>query len=275
MKLNINGNEVEIANEELSKAIEAKQESIEIKSELVIRTAADDKTFSDNTRTEGISVGAEVGRKEVLKGFGLEGDGLHKSDASSIAALKGFADTKVSEALAEAKIAPDKKVTELMGDITTLKGSIETLNTTNQTITNDFRSFKNNQLKVSALSGEIPENTINSKKDTLTLMNASINTDVNEHGVVFGVGLDGQPMKDPTTLELLPVKTIVANFFNERNDLLKPSAGGGGGGDSGGGSGKQSIEDFIKEQKEAGNDANSPEFNRIMEEKIKGGTLNV
>lgn len=275
MKLNINGNIIEIEDSVMTKAIEDKQESIEIKSELVIRTASDETTFAANKRTEGISVGAEIGRKEVLKGFGLEGEGLHKNEASSIAALKGFTDLKVSEALEDAKIAPDKKVSELQGDITTLQGTIKGLNTDKESIANDFRSFKNNQLKISSLSSEIPENTINSKKDTLTLMNASIKLDVNEHGVVFGVGTDGQPMKDPTTLEPLSVKTIAANFFNDRNDLLKPSAGGAGGGDSGGGAGKQSVDDFIKEMADAGHQPNSPEFNNVMQERMKASTIDI
>lgn len=275
MKLNINGSIIEIEDSVMIKAIEDKQDSIEIKSELVIRTAADETIFADNTRREGISTGAEIGRKEVLKGFGLDGEGLHKTHEASITALKGFSDGLVAKALEDAKIAPDKKVSELQVDITTLKGTIGAMEEANKTVVNDFRSFKNNQLKVSSLSGEIPENTINSKKDILTLMNASINLDVNEYGVVFGVGTDGQPMKDPTTLELLPVKSIAANFFNERGDLLKKSSGGGAGGDSGDGAGKQSVDDFIKEMDDAGHNANSVEFNNIMQERIKAGTIDM
>lgn len=273
MKININGNEVEVADADLTAAIEAKQASIEVTSELVIRTAADDKTFADNTRTEGISVGSEVGRKEVLKGFGIEGDGLHKSGEKSIAAIKTFADGLVSTALADAKIEPNKKNAELMSDITTLRGTIETQTKTIETKDNEFKTFKNKQLISSSLSNEVPENTLNSKQDTLTLMNSKINLGVNENGIVFGIGVDGNPMKDPATLELLPVKSIVSKFFNDNSQLLKASSGGGSGGDSGGGDGKQSIDDFIKEMEEVGKAANGPEFNAEMNLRIKAGTL--
>ena len=127
----------------------------------------------------------------------------------------------------------------------------------------------------SSLANEVPDNTKNSKQDTLILMNASIKLDVNEHGVVFGVGADGNPMKDSTTLELLPVKQIAANFFNSRNDLLKPATGGAGGGDSGGANGKQSMDDFIKEMGDAGHPNCGPQFNEIMSSRIKAGTLDI
>jgi len=275
MKLNINGNIIEVEDSVITKAIEDKQESIEINNDLVIRTAADETKFAANTRTEGISIGAEIGRKEVLKGFGIEGDGQHKSDASAISALKGFSDGLVAQALKDAKIAPDKKVEELNNDIKTLQGTISGLNTTNENQAKEFKTFKNNQLISSSLTNEVPENALLDKKTMLTIMQSSIKLGVNENGVVFGVGPDGQPLKDSTTLEPLSVKTIAANFFNERNDLLKPSTGGAGGGDSGGGSGKQSFDDFIKEMGDAGHTPNGPQFNVIMGERMRAGTLDV
>ncbi len=275
MKLNINGNIVEVEDSILTTAIEAKTEAIDITSELVIRTAANEATFSENKRKEGISVGAEIGRKEVLKGFGLEGEGHHKNHEASITALKGFSDGLVSKALEDAKIAPDKKVSELTNDIATLQGTIATLNSTNETQASEFKTFKNNQLISSSLTNEVPENALLDSKTMLTIMQSSIKLDVNENGVVFGVGQDGQPMKDPTTLNPLSVKTIAANFFNERNDLLKPSSGGAAGGDSGGGAGKQSVDDFIKEMGDAGHQPNSPAFDKVMQERMKAGTIDM
>ena len=275
MKLNINGNIVEIEDSILTTAIEAKTEAIDITSELVIRSAASEATFSDNKRKEGISVGAEIGRKEVLKGFGLEGEGLHKTHEASITALTGYSDGLVTKALADAKIAPDKKVSELTNDIATLQGTISTLTSTNETQASEFKTFKNNQLISSSLTSEVPENALLDSKTMLTIMQSNMKFDVNENGVVFGVGPDGQPLKDKTTLDPLSVKTIAANFFNERNDLLKPSTGGAGGGDSGGGAGKQSVEDFTKEMGDAGHQPNSPRFNEIMTERMKANTIDI
>ncbi len=273
MKLNINGNTVEVADEELTKAIEAKTETIEVKSDLVIRSVADEKTFSDNIRTEGITAGTDIGRKEVLKGFGIEGEGLHKSDKTAIDAIQTFSNGLVTKALEDAKIEPDKKNEELTKDITTLKGTIETLTKSNEDQAANFKTFKNNQLISNSLSGQIPENALLGTRDTLTIMNAQIKLDVNEHGVVFGVGADGNPLKDKTTLELLPVKTIVTDFFNDNAQLLKPSSGGGGGGDSSGADGKQTTDEFIKEMGDLGHAPNSPKFNEIMQERIKAETL--
>jgi hypothetical protein len=275
MKLNINGNEVEIADADLTAAIEANKESIEVKSELIIKTVEQNKLFNDNLKSDNIKIGAEIGRKEVLKGFGIEGDGHHKTDATSIAALTEHSASLVSKALEDAKIEPNKQVETLTSDIETLRGTIKTLEKDKENQTFEFNAFKNTQLISNALSNEVPDNTLLDKASTLTLMNSEIKLDVNENGVVFGVGADGQPMKDPTTAELLPVKTIAANWFNNRNDLLKPSSGGAGGGDSGGGDGKQSMDDFIKEQADAGIQANSPDFNRVMQERMKAGTLEV
>ena len=113
MKININGNTVEIEDEVITKAIEEKTESIDIKSDtLVIRSTADEATFSENKRTEGIAVGAEIGRKEVIKGLGIEGEGLHKSDEVSIKAIQDFSSGLVTKALEDAKIEPNAKIEE-------------------------------------------------------------------------------------------------------------------------------------------------------------------
>lgn len=274
MKLNINGNIMEIEDSILSKAIEDKQESIDINNDLVIRTKADEAKFSANTRTEGISVGAEIGRKEVLKGFGIEGEGQHKTDASSIAAIKTYSEGLVSQALVDAKIAPDKKVSELTLDIETLKATNATLTTAKETQASEFKTFKNNQLIGSALANEIPDNAALDNNRMLTLMRSEIKIDINENGVLFGIGNDGEPLKDANR-DLLPVKTIVANFFDNNNDLLKSASGGAGGGDSGGGSGKQTTDEFIDEMKEQGHAPNSPAFDQIMNQRISAGTLDM
>jgi len=274
MKLNINGNVIEIADEEITKAITEKKESIEIKSDLVIRSSADETTFAENKRKEGISVGAEIGRKELIKGLGIDGEGIHKSDESSIKAIKSFSEGLVSKALEDAKIEPNTKIAEKDKDILTLKGTIETLTNQNRDLNDTFKSFKNTQLITSSLSNEIPDNVLLPKNDTLTLMQSKIKLDVDENGNVFGIGKDGQPLKD-ANLNLLPVKDIAAAFFNENNQLLKVSSGGAGGVDSAGSGGKQSIDDFTKEMKEAGNSANGPEFNRIIQERMKAGTIDI
>lgn len=274
MKLNINGKVLEVSDEELSKAIEEKKESFELKSDFVIRSTEEDATYKENIHKEGIVVGAEIGRKEVLKGFELEGQGHHKSDDSAIAAIKGFMTTNTSNALKDANIEPDKKVAELTKDIETLRGVNASQLTTIQDKDNMFATFKKESQTNSEYEKYIPDNIAMPRQDVITLMKAGIKLDIDDNSNVFGVGTDGQPLKD-ITLNLLPVKDVMSNFFNTNPHLLKGSSGGAGGADGGDGNGKQDLETFSKEMSEAGHSVNSPKYVEVMQERMKAGTLDI
>lgn len=274
MKFNIDGKTIEVEDEVLSKAIEDKSESLDIKADgLVLRTTEEEDTFKENIKKEGIGIGAEVGRKEVLKGLDIVSDGAHKSDASAIEAIKGFSTANVTKALADAKIEPNAQIEAKDADILKLQGNIKELGEKNDTLESNFTSFKNDHLKSSTLAGLIPENIALPRADVLTLMNAKIKTDVNDQGVVFGVGADGQPMKNQTDMSVMALKDVVSGFFNDNSHLLKQSEGGAGGGDSGGEGGKQTLEEFTKEMSDAGNPINGEEFRKQMEARTKAGTL--
>jgi len=246
MKFNINGNEVEVEDEALTKAIEEKK-PFELKIEdVVIRTNSDEAIFKNNSEKEGESRGIEIGRKNMLKALDIEVEGAHKDEEKSIEALNTFITTKVSTALTDAKIEPDKKVQELKQDKVDLVKS-------NERIQGEFDAFKlagvkkdQNQTRLNTLSGFIPDNTLNTKANTLTILQSSIKTDFNEDGIMFGIGEDGKPMKDANT-SLLPMKDVVSKFFENNPALLKGASGGADGGDSGGGSGKQTLDEFITE----------------------------
>jgi len=276
MKFNINGNEIEVKDEDLTKAMEEKAESLSITTDsLVIRTKQDDATFKQNTESAAQGVGMEIGRKNLLKGLGIEVDGAHKDESKSIDALNGFVTTSVTKELANQKIEPDKKVQELLKDKEALVSNLASVQNQFDTFKKDATHKNQMHMRTNELSKLIPENTLNNKNITLTIMEATLKTGFNEHGVMFGIGADGHPMKNPTTLELLPVKDVVDKFFESNPELLKPSEGGAGGGDSGGGSTKQTLESFIEEQTKAGNPPNSEQFNKIMMERHKAGLLDV
>lgn len=274
MKLNINGKSVEIALDDLKKAIEEGNESFEIKTDLVVRTSEEEESYTSNLRKEGTAIGSEIGRKEVLKGLGIEGEGLHKSDAKSLEAINGFISQKVSQELESAKIEPNKKVEELTKDLETLRSTLTEKENALSQAQEQFNGYKKDQTIKSTLSSLIPDNTVIPKQDVLKLMAGNINLDVNEQGQVFGLGQDGQPLKDEH-LNLLPVDKIVNNYFDANPHYLKGASGGSGEGDSGTGGSKQSMEAFISEMKEAGHNPNSAEFNQIMTERIGSGTLEV
>ena len=275
MKININGKMVEVDNDILSKAIEDKTESIEVKADFVMRTKAEDELFTTNLKKESTKIGAEIGRKEVIKGLGIETDGSHKSDTTSIESIKEWSNGMIKQSLLDAKIEPNKKLEERDSDILTLKGTIKGLEEKNSTLGSDFSSFKKTQTIQNSLSSLIPDNAILPREDMMSLISNKIKVDVNEHGQVFGIGADGNPLKNSTTLELTPLKEIVGTFFAENTQYTKGASGGAGGGDSRGADATQSIEKFIEEMADNNTDPNSPEFLKQMEERMSAGTLKV
>jgi chaperonin cofactor prefoldin len=276
MKFNINGKEIEVADEELSKALEEKKESLEIKAEtLIVRTSEEDTTFRENFKRESMTAGIEVGRKNIIKALGIEAEGVHKSDETALEAINSFVTNKVTTSLAEAKIEPNKKVDELTKDLQTLQGTIKTKDDEIARVNGEFNAFKTGHIKTSTLEKNLPENLVIPKADMLTILNASLKSEVDENGNVFFIGSDGQPMKDPTTLAVLPAKTVLDNYFSTNAHYLKSASGGAGGADSGDGSGKQTLEDFTKEMTDKNIRPNSAEFNTEMSARMKAGTLNV
>lgn len=274
MIFNVNSNEIEVANEDLTAAIETGSMDLALEG-VTIRTEADEATYKTNIRQEGIVTGQEIGRKQVLTGFGLDGEGLHKSESTAIEALNTYVSNKVGTALTEAKIKPDEKVAALESDKKQLVANMQSLQGEFDTFKTQTSKREQGVKRTNTLSGLIPDNTLNAKDITLTILESRVQTAFDENGNMYGVGADGQPMKNATTLELLPMKDVVGKFFNDNPSLLKASGGGAGGSDSGGGNGKQSMDDFIKEQQEAGNAPNGEEFNRIMGERMKNKTLDL
>ena len=272
MKFNINGNEVEVEDEVLTKAIEEKK-GFDLKLEdVVIRSTSDEATFKSNIEKDAQGVGIEIGRKNMLKGLGIEVEGAHKDETKSIDALNGFISTKVASEMESAKIEPNKKVEELTRDK-------EALVLTNKNLQEDFDLFKKdgvikdqNQQKRNTLSGLIPDNALNTRENTLMIMNSGIRTGFTEEGIMFGISDNGQPMKDKN-MELLPMKAVVNTFFENNNSLLKTASGGANGVDSRGGDAKQTFEEFLDEMTKDNIPPNSEAFNAKMKEKQDAGLL--
>lgn len=274
MIININGKPVEVSNKDLQAAIEGKQESINVNSEdFILRTLEEENSFKENTRKEGITIGSEIGRKNVLKGLGIEVDGAHKNDDTAIDALKSWTNNQVSTALTDAKVEPNKKLQQYESDINTLKGTIQTLQSEKDNVLNEFTGYKKNQLITNTLSGLIPDNVVIDKSDMLTLLSTKIKTEVDENNNIVAIGSDGQVIKNKTTLEPLSIKSVVSDFFDNNPHYLKGVEGGTGGGDSHGGDKKQTMDAFMSEMKEKGVTMNSEPFVKEMLERQKAGLL--
>lgn len=272
MKLSIGGQEIDLDNDQIKAALE-KGEDLTVAGELVVRTAQEVETRERNLSETSKQAGFEIGRKEVLKGLGIEGEGLHKSDDTAINSIKSWAEGQVKTALTDANIEPNKKLEEYQKDITTLKGTVKSLTTEKEDLLNEFKTYKNTNLINSTLGNHIPENTVIPKDDVLTILKGKIRTDIDENGNVFALGKDGQPLKDNTTLEPLPINKVVESFFNDNPQYLPKTQGGAGGGDSSQDSAQGSMESFIEEMEGQGIKPNSEKFNAEMMSRINAGTL--
>lgn len=262
MQLNINGNTVDLDLEAFNKAIEDKAESFEIKSDdLVIRSTENQNLYEDNLKKEVGDYKVEIGRKEVLNALGLEteGKGLHKNLDKSVSAINEFIGLSTKTALEEAGKAPDGKIKELTTDLETLRGNLLAKDSEIETAKGEFNTYKKNQTISNVLMNNIPENTILPKSDIMTIVKSQINLDIDDNGNSFGLGTDGQPIKDADR-SVIGGENIVKSFFNNNPQYLKPVSGGAGGGDSTGEGGKIKFDDFVKQQAQAGNSPASAEF---------------
>lgn len=274
MKININGKSIEVSDAELAKALEEKKESFELKADgLTIRTTEEDDLFAKNKEKEGVSIGAEIGRKELIKGLGIESDGAHKSDKTAIDAIKTVMSGSVAKALEDAKIEPNEKIRSLETDMELLRGNLTKAEQKALESENQFHSFKQGIEIDNELVSLMPDNTLLPKKDMLMLFKSKQKIEKSESGQTIGLGLDGQPLKDTSTLQPLPIKSVVENFFSENSQYLKGAEGGAGGGDSGSSGSKKSWEKFEAEQKEKGHQLNSPEYIADMQSEITAGNL--
>lgn len=276
MKFNINGKEVEVDDATLTKALEENKESLDIKNDgLVLRTTEEDTTFQDNVKQIGITTGTEIGRKGVLKALEIEVDGAHKNDATTIKAIQDFSNGLVTKALADAKIEPNEQLEARQKDIDQLRINLNESNSKINEWEGKYNGLKNSHIKSSTMSSLIPDNISMPRADVLTLMNAKIKTDVNENGVVFAVGADGEPMKNKADMSLMSMKDVTTGFFNDNPHLLKSAEGGAGGGDSGSGGGKQTLEQFSEEMIKAGNEVNGETWRTEMAARSAAGTLEI
>ena len=272
MKINIAGQTFELSEEQ----VQAAQESgtVNIEGDYVIRSSEEEETFKNNLLTSSNATAYEIARKNVLKNLGIETNGQHKSDEGTLNAINTYLDGKVTNALNEAGKKPNEKLAEYEKDLTTLKGTIEALTLEKENAIKQFSDYKKSNTIESTLNGLIPDNVAFPKKDMLTVIKSHISADIDEHGNVFAIGRDGQPIKDSRTLQLTPIEDVVKGWFNDNPTYLKGASGGAGGSDSSGqGSTKQSIEDFMQDQKAKGINPGTKEFADALTEAQKKGTI--
>lgn len=243
--------------EALTKALESESDTFEFPS-LIIRTSEEDETFKtnllDNAKKEQLKAGMEIQIKNLKKATGLEYDGKKPED---------FIEKYKNQILEEAKIEPNKKISELETSNSNLRKQL----TEKDTKISDLESsFAQRELKLKAQSyiPTLAESVGLSQSEAVGLF-------FNSHEVKDGqVYRNNELLKDklekPITLE-----TAVANFVAERKWTEKqPSGrGGGAGGGTGGQGDKLTLNDYEEALKEKGLSPGSVEANALLQDMAK------
>ena len=112
MKLSINGTEIEVSDADLTAAIEKKEGVSITNDDLYVNTTEKNNTYIDNLKKEQITIGSDIGRKELFKSLDIDydGTGAHKDDEKAKALMNSWAKGLSDEAVKQAGVAPEVKV---------------------------------------------------------------------------------------------------------------------------------------------------------------------
>ena len=245
----------------IQKAIDNEKDvKVEVPEGLVIRTKEEEETFMNNKqtefKTEFHTAGREIAIKDARKEHGLEFEG--KTMENLLTAFK-------AKTLADAKVEPTKKIEELEGSLTKLRGDLTTKDEEIETLNSTFKAEKQKTEKNTRVSSHIKGDLTIGKDDALTLFNNKFQTELTDEGALI-IKKDGKVLKDklesPRDLE-----DVMKEFLTP---FAKPASGGAGGGDDpGSGTGTSSLEKFTKKLEKEGIKATSLEFQEKMNKAIR------
>lgn len=254
---------IKMKPEELKAAIEATEEKdVTIDDTLTVLSATEVDTLKNNEYKAGKEKGTEMLIKDTKEKLGLDFQGK---------TLDGLLDAHGKKVLADAKIEPEKKVTELTEKIANLQKTVTEQETKLAEKDNEVSTVKLN----TSLYKEVPGNLPLEADEVITLMKAK-GYDfkmVDGKTVAFK---DGKELQDKLS-NAMPVKDVIGSFLTEKKLVGEGGSGGGtggrGGGDKGGGSGKASKLSELKAQFAAeGKSLLGSEFSAAVEAAAKDNT---
>lgn len=278
MKFKIGQVEIEVNNEDVSKAIEAGElelksdKLIEKNEDTVIYSKSDFDTYTENIKKEEYNAtktkALEIAMKNIRDEFGFNGE-----EIEGYKDVKTFT-TKIKEKIVtEAKIDPSKKVEELQKDLKQVRENLrlkdEEFNKFKQTVNQKETRAKKDII----LSGLIPKEglKVNSDITLLALKNKGLDVNITESGK-HEFTYNGEVIKNTSTLEPTDGKEFVLNKLKEL-ELFVKQEGGNGGGDEAGSEKAGSYEAFVKEMKAKDIEQGSSAFSEEMAKRIKDKTL--
>lgn len=250
----------------LKAAIEATTEEVIDITALEIIPKADYITRIDNIKKE-YGVGAiEVAVKDVKKKLSLEFEGK---------TIEKLVDAYKVKVLADAAIAPDKKVTELTKDLGTMTENYNTSKQQFDALQKTYKQKDNQRMIHASVMAGLPKDMIIPIDDAveLTLRKAAVAgiiPDVEENGGIVFKQNDAI-MKNINLVPLKP-EEVLKDYYTP---YVKPVEGGGGGGDNAVPGKSGSLEAYEQEQIKKGIMPGTAPFNEEMQKRIKEKTLTV
>lgn len=230
---------------------------LEIPEGLSAFTEEDLTTLKDNSYKKGQGAAVEIAVKDLKKELGLEFEGK---------TVKGLVEAAQKKAVEDAKVSPDKKVTELTEKLNTVTATATELQTK---LAEKDKAIAEIQLS-GKLVKEAPEGLTLDADDVFTLMKSKGYGFELKDGTLVAMK-DGKVLEDKLA-KPVPVKDVVTEFAKERKLITeegKPPAGRGGAG-SGAGGGKVTKLSELREQfKKEGKSELGSEFRAAVEKAQK------
>lgn len=206
-----------IKTEDLEAAITNKDEvEITIDDKLTTFTEDEVSTLKNNEYKSGKEKGVEMAVKEVKDEFKLEFQGK---------TVKGLVEAAQKKAIDDAKISPDKKVTELTEKVTTLQTTVQEYETKLKEKDTEVASVKIN----GELFKNVPAGTTLDPDEVIGIMKLKGYDFQMKDGKLVAIK-DGKEVQDKVA-NPVPVKDVIAEFVKEKKlggtDPVPPGGRGG------------------------------------------------
>jgi hypothetical protein len=248
-----------VSVEDLTAAITSTEETaVTINEKLVAFTDTEIETLKDNTYKDGKKAGVEMSVKEIKEKQGLEFQGK---------TIEGLLEAATKKALDDAKLTPDKQVTELSEKVKTLQATVQTYE--NRIAEKDAEV---NTIKTKTeLYKHIPEleGLALGKDDVIQLMAANGYQYKLQDGKLV-MEKDGKVMQD-NVANPLPAQDVVTSFLKEKKLISDqpPAPGGRGAGDRKPAAGNAVKMSELKEQfTSQGKSLQGEEFNNAVQKAV-------
>ena len=263
MELTIGNKTITVEDKLISEALSS-DGKITVDTDLIVQTKEEQDKYINNLKPSIVQTAMEIKVKQLRDEKGLELESGKKS-------FEGLFEAYSEKLKGEYTKEPNEQLQSKNKDIEILKRENARLSGEHESISSQFKDYKNGQLVSKTISKHIPENCAFDHDDMMLIINNKINPSVDDKGrVVFSK--DGEVMKNPTTLDPLGVDKVMESFFSSNSSYLKGVSGGGAGSDSTGEHKKNSIEAFNEKYKTIGS-IGTTQYNTALNEAVQSGEI--